>query len=159
KSGGSSSQSGIGANNDVDKDEAKKDTDTSKGTKDATCPENYNQDYSEIRQKLNHEFYFPECSDLVSVDDKGSTLEFVLNHDISDVKPEGKNDAFAQAMINVHSGYKEFAGDNVYFDYQQFGFGYGDVNFYLHGNQTGDTKVHYEMGYKHMTIEVTYEYP
>jgi len=131
----------------------------SKGDQGYACPEGFDQDYSEIREKLNHEFYFPECSHVESVEDTGSTLKFVLHHDPKVLTLEDKNDELTQAILNIHHTFEELG--NVYDAFPNFGLLRGYSYFYLHGDNKGDTKVDYEYDIhtEYMVIEVVYTYP
>src|SRR5690625_3771404 len=135
------------------------DSSGSKGDGSYTCPEDFDQDYSEIRKKLNHEFYFPECSHVASIEDTGSTLKFVLHHDPKVLTLVDTDDEVTQAILNIHHTFEELG--HVYEHYPNFGLGEGYSYFYLHGDKKGDTKVDYEYDIhtRLMVIDVVYTYP
>lgn len=129
---------------------------SSGNSKEFSCPENINQDFSELQRKLDHEFYFPECSHLVYVDEKESSFSFVLQKMVDYKAVSEQPRLYEDEMEAVHEGYKKLGGDNVYYHFLYAADSYGVVDFYLHGNEKGDTNVHYQWDKEYITIEVTY---
>lgn len=122
------------------------------------CAEGINQNYSEIQNKLNHEFYFPPCADLISFKEQGSTLQFVMEQRFDELE-KGSPNQFNSEMEAIEKGYVEFGENNVYENFINYADSYGEVKFYLHENNRGDTHVHFMYWGDHIEITVTYRHP
>lgn len=122
------------------------------------CEEGINENYSEVREKLNHEFYFPPCTHLVSVKEQGSLVQFVLEQRLNKWSTDSKG-KFIMEMEAIEDAYVEFGGNDVYENYVHYADLYGEVKFYLHGTNRGDTQVHFIYWGDHIEIRVTYRHP
>lgn len=130
----------------------------SKGESDhKQCKEDMNQNYTSVQQKLNHEFYFPPCSGLISVKEHGSTLQFVLEQRFNEQNIEGRED-FIEAMELIEAEYVELGGENVYENYIHYEDLYGEIKFHLHGDEQGHTHVYFKYWGDHIEITVTYKH-
>lgn len=122
------------------------------------CEQGINEGYSEIQEKVNHTFYFPPCSHVVSVKEQGPLIRFVLEQRFNK-RNINSNVAYVEEMEAIEDAYVHLGGNNIYENYVDYADFYGVVNFYLHGNNRGDTQVNFIHWGDHIEITVTYRHP